>query len=181
MLTWRCRLQLGGRPDQFLHCQAFAETARSAKIEVIRYTSVRDPGQGMNLALLTCRAFACASGPALLRPPQGADRRPRDECRRPSEAPGRHHVGHQHAARVGGEPGDIPLDQISHGRGSAAVIAHGQWIGPCSIYRGSGKKSHQLAVVDDAGEQTGERQPHRYRGSDQATSAFPVRTEWTTS
>jgi hypothetical protein len=25
MLTSRCRLQLGGRPDQFLRCQAFAE------------------------------------------------------------------------------------------------------------------------------------------------------------
>jgi hypothetical protein len=40
------------------HCQAFAAAARAAKIEVIRYTSVRDPRQGMNLALLTCRAFA---------------------------------------------------------------------------------------------------------------------------
>jgi hypothetical protein len=40
------------------HCQALAETARAAKIEVIRYASVRDPGQGMNFALLTCRAFA---------------------------------------------------------------------------------------------------------------------------
>ena len=40
------------------HCQAFADTARTAKIEVIRYASVRDPGRGMNLALLVCRAFA---------------------------------------------------------------------------------------------------------------------------
>jgi RES domain len=40
------------------HCQALAETARAAKIEVIRYASVRDPNHGMNLALLTCRAFA---------------------------------------------------------------------------------------------------------------------------
>jgi RES domain len=38
--------------------QAFADTARAARVEVIRYASVRDPGHGMNLALLTCRAFA---------------------------------------------------------------------------------------------------------------------------
>lgn len=42
----------------YSHCQAFADAARAAKIEIIRYASVRDPGQGMNLALLTCRAFA---------------------------------------------------------------------------------------------------------------------------
>jgi hypothetical protein len=41
----------------YSHCQAFADVARVAKIEVIRYASVRDPGQGMNLALLACRAF----------------------------------------------------------------------------------------------------------------------------
>jgi hypothetical protein len=40
------------------HCQALAEAARAAKIEVIRYPSVRDPGHGMNFALLTCSAFA---------------------------------------------------------------------------------------------------------------------------
>jgi RES domain len=40
------------------HCQAFADTARAAKVEVVRYASVRDPAGGMNLALLTCRAFA---------------------------------------------------------------------------------------------------------------------------
>ena len=38
-------------------CQSLAETARSAKIEVIRYASVRDPGHGMNVALLNCRCF----------------------------------------------------------------------------------------------------------------------------
>ncbi|MCC6778387.1 MAG: RES family NAD+ phosphorylase [Hyphomicrobiales bacterium] len=43
---------------EYDHCQALAETARSAKIEIIRYASVRDPNQGMNLASLTCRAFA---------------------------------------------------------------------------------------------------------------------------
>jgi len=39
-------------------CQAFADIARAAEIEIIRYASVRDPAQGMNVALLTCRAFA---------------------------------------------------------------------------------------------------------------------------
>jgi RES domain len=39
------------------HCQAFAETARAAKIEVIRYTSVRERGRRINLALLTCCVF----------------------------------------------------------------------------------------------------------------------------
>jgi RES domain len=42
----------------YQHCQAFADTARAANVEVIRYASVRDPAGGMNLALLTCRAFA---------------------------------------------------------------------------------------------------------------------------
>lgn len=39
------------------YCQALADVARAAKVEIIRYASVRDPGQGMNVALLTCRAF----------------------------------------------------------------------------------------------------------------------------
>jgi hypothetical protein len=39
-------------------CQALADAARSAKVEVIRYMSVRDPQHGSNFALLTCRAFA---------------------------------------------------------------------------------------------------------------------------
>jgi RES domain len=42
----------------YQHCQAFADTARAAKVEIIRYASVRDPARGMNIALLTCRAFA---------------------------------------------------------------------------------------------------------------------------
>jgi hypothetical protein len=42
----------------YSHCQAFADAARAAKIEVIRYASIRDPAQGINLALFTCRAFA---------------------------------------------------------------------------------------------------------------------------
>ncbi len=45
-------------PTDYGPCQALAEAARAAAIEVIRYRSVRDPRKGMNLALLTCRAFA---------------------------------------------------------------------------------------------------------------------------
>lgn len=39
-------------------CQQLAETAREIGAEVIRYASVRDPDNGANLAVLTCRAFA---------------------------------------------------------------------------------------------------------------------------
>ncbi|MEZ5785691.1 MAG: RES family NAD+ phosphorylase [Xanthobacteraceae bacterium] len=42
----------------YRHCQAIADAARAARIEIIRYASVRDPAHRMNLALLTCRAFA---------------------------------------------------------------------------------------------------------------------------
>ena len=45
-------------PDDYTACLAFADAARDAGIEVIRYTSVRDPDARPNLALLTCRAFA---------------------------------------------------------------------------------------------------------------------------
>jgi hypothetical protein len=42
----------------YVACQGLADAARSARIEIIRYMSVRDPRGGSNLALLTCRAFA---------------------------------------------------------------------------------------------------------------------------
>jgi RES domain len=42
----------------YSHCQDFCDVARSAEIEMIRYVSVRDPENGMNLALLRCRVFA---------------------------------------------------------------------------------------------------------------------------
>ena len=44
-------------PTDYNHCQSFADVARLAEIEVIRYASVRDPGRGINLALLTCKVF----------------------------------------------------------------------------------------------------------------------------
>jgi RES domain len=39
-------------------CLHLAEVARAAKVEAIRYESVRDPAGRANIALLTCRAFA---------------------------------------------------------------------------------------------------------------------------
>jgi len=45
-------------PVDYAACQALAETARSAGLELIRYRSVRDPARGAALAVLTCRAFA---------------------------------------------------------------------------------------------------------------------------
>ncbi len=45
-------------PTNYDPCQAFADAARAAGAEAIRYRSVRDPAGGANLALLACRAFA---------------------------------------------------------------------------------------------------------------------------
>ena len=39
-------------------CQDFADAARKAEGEVIRYRSVRDPAGGNNLAILMCRSFS---------------------------------------------------------------------------------------------------------------------------
>jgi len=41
-------------------CQGLSDTARLTGIDIIRYTSVRDPRQGPNLALLACRVFTKA-------------------------------------------------------------------------------------------------------------------------
>jgi hypothetical protein len=43
-------------PTDYAPCQALAEAARAAGVEVLRYQSARDP-KGQNVALLTCRAF----------------------------------------------------------------------------------------------------------------------------
>ncbi|WP_245447675.1 RES family NAD+ phosphorylase [Methylobacterium sp. 17Sr1-1] len=45
-------------PTDYGPCQALADAARADGVTAIRYASVRDPGRGANLALLTCRAFA---------------------------------------------------------------------------------------------------------------------------
>jgi hypothetical protein len=44
--------------QNYAPCQALADTARLADVEAIIYRSVRDPGQGRNIALLSPRAFA---------------------------------------------------------------------------------------------------------------------------
>jgi hypothetical protein len=44
-------------PTDYEPCQALAEQARKADVEVLRYASARDP-DGVNIALLACRAFA---------------------------------------------------------------------------------------------------------------------------
>lgn len=48
-------------PTDYTACQALADTARSAAAGIIRYTSVRDPAGGANLAVLSCTAFAARS------------------------------------------------------------------------------------------------------------------------
>jgi len=52
------RSTLWMHPTDYELCQALAEMAREADIELIRYGSVRDPEHCANLALLSCRAFA---------------------------------------------------------------------------------------------------------------------------
>jgi hypothetical protein len=46
-----------GHPTDYGPCQVLADAARAAGIEAIRYRSVRDPGRGANLALLSPSAF----------------------------------------------------------------------------------------------------------------------------
>lgn len=45
-------------PTDYAPCQALAEDARTAGIEVIRYESARSAAFAVNYALLTCRAFS---------------------------------------------------------------------------------------------------------------------------
>jgi hypothetical protein len=55
---FKARSPAWSHPTDYAACQALADAARSAAIEIVRYRSVRDPKAGMNVALLTCRAFA---------------------------------------------------------------------------------------------------------------------------
>lgn len=48
-------------PDDYSACQDFADTARAANANLIRYQSVRDPAARANLAVLTCACFAEAA------------------------------------------------------------------------------------------------------------------------
>jgi hypothetical protein len=45
-------------PTDYDACQALAEAARAATVDIIRYQSVRDPHHRASLALLSCRVFA---------------------------------------------------------------------------------------------------------------------------
>jgi len=45
---------------KYSECQELAELARAANIDVIKYWSARDPKRQMNVALLSCRAFAAS-------------------------------------------------------------------------------------------------------------------------
>ena len=44
-------------PTDYAPCQTLADTARAADVEALLYRSARD-GSGVNVALLSCRAFA---------------------------------------------------------------------------------------------------------------------------
>lgn len=48
-------------PVDYRACQALADRAREAGIDILRYASVRDPGSGANFAVLACRAFASSA------------------------------------------------------------------------------------------------------------------------
>lgn len=45
-------------PTDYGPCQALADAARTATVDVVRYVSARDPAKGINVAVLSCRAFA---------------------------------------------------------------------------------------------------------------------------
>jgi len=45
-------------PTKLEPCQQLADAARGANIDLIKYRSARDPDPAINLALLSCRAFA---------------------------------------------------------------------------------------------------------------------------
>ncbi|MGE3247367.1 MAG: RES family NAD+ phosphorylase [Beijerinckiaceae bacterium] len=50
-------------PADYSGCQVFADAARTAEAQAIRYASVRDPAGGRNIALLTCAAFVHTQPP----------------------------------------------------------------------------------------------------------------------
>jgi RES domain len=45
-------------PTNYEPCQALADAARDAGLEILKYQSVRDPDRGANFAILSCKAFA---------------------------------------------------------------------------------------------------------------------------
>jgi hypothetical protein len=44
-------------PTDYAACQALAEQGRLAGADLLRYPSARDPGRGVNLAVLSCKPF----------------------------------------------------------------------------------------------------------------------------
>lgn len=52
------RVEFWTHVTQYDKCQELADLCRDARIDVIRYASVRDPQHKLNLALLDCAAFA---------------------------------------------------------------------------------------------------------------------------
>ena len=48
-------------PTEYEPCQELEEAARAENIQLIRYTSVRDPDHKPNVAILTCDAFAAST------------------------------------------------------------------------------------------------------------------------
>jgi RES domain len=55
---FRSRAAIWMHPTDYGPCQTLAEMARDLDVELIKYTSVRDPEHRANLAILSCRAFA---------------------------------------------------------------------------------------------------------------------------
>jgi RES domain len=45
-------------PNDYTACQSLADAARAAGVQALRYVSARDPGRGVNIALLRCEAFS---------------------------------------------------------------------------------------------------------------------------
>jgi len=50
--------ELWERLADYAPCQALADVARDAGMQIVQYHSMRDPGAGKNYAVLTCKAFA---------------------------------------------------------------------------------------------------------------------------
>lgn len=50
--------ELWTHPTDYAACQALAEAARELEAGLLRYESARDPGGGINLAVLRCESFA---------------------------------------------------------------------------------------------------------------------------
>jgi len=52
------RMAIWEHPTNYERCQEVGELARGANIEIIKYSSVRDPQHKANIAIMNCAAFA---------------------------------------------------------------------------------------------------------------------------